>query len=345
MDDEVKREPSLDIASDTKASPTADSPQPSPTFDSEAERRLLRKLDWILLPLFTAICEHYVSTLADTGRVAHQVPSKTAVTSLIGHPLEMLELQVSLPLSLPSFLSNSQLATGMEHDLEMRPFDLNIALTVFYVCIFLIEGLITLIFGLVLLVICPEDPNKSKILNQQERALAIARIDADQVVKTDGRKERTTVALVLRSFNFITIACTVCYIMVNMSFQGLSLFMPTVIRSLGNYSTIEVQLRTVPPYVCSGTWVVINAYISARIKKRFIPLLFNAMLMALGYVLSLATRNSHARYAACFLTMMGASVCGPVLLTWGTDNAAPDTMKAVVTAIIPGFGALGSILA
>ena len=92
MDDEVKREPSLDIASDTKASPTADSPQPSPTFDSEAERRLLRKLDWILLPLFTAICEHYVSTLADTGRVAHQVPSKTAVTSLIGRHRDTLRV-------------------------------------------------------------------------------------------------------------------------------------------------------------------------------------------------------------------------------------------------------------
>jgi hypothetical protein len=64
-------------------------------------------------------------------------------------------------------------------------------------------GLITLIFGLILLVICPEDPNKSKILNQEERALAIARIDADQVVKTDGQKEKTTVALVLRSFNFV----------------------------------------------------------------------------------------------------------------------------------------------
>jgi hypothetical protein len=26
-------------------------------IDPEAERRLLKKLDWILLPLFTAICE------------------------------------------------------------------------------------------------------------------------------------------------------------------------------------------------------------------------------------------------------------------------------------------------
>ncbi|RXW12939.1 hypothetical protein EST38_g12914 [Candolleomyces aberdarensis] len=434
MESSVREEKFLDVASDTKV-PAIDSPQP-PSLNSDAERRLLRKLDWILLPLFTAIycCNFIDRTSIGNARVA-----------------------------------------GMETDLKMKPFDLNIALTVFYICycsadipsnlalkhfgsvwlaflvigfgivtllsaflrdmtgllvnraflgfceggtlsalmyiisryyrrhelvlrvgiffgvspslagafggllasgllklpdmgivaswrkIFLIEGLITLIFGLLLLVICPEDPNKSRILNEEERALAIARIDADQVVKTQGQKERTTVRLVLRSFNFITMSCTVCYIMLNMSFQGLSLFMPTVIRSLsktgrastsGNraYSlilqgTVEVQLRTVPPYVASGTWVVINAYISARIKKRFIPLLCNTMLMAVGYILSVATKNPHARYAACFLTMMGASVCGPVLLTWGTDNAAPDTMKAVVTAAIPGFGAVGAILA
>lgn len=46
-----------------------------------------------------------------------------------------------------------------------------------------------------------------------------------------------------------------------------------------------------------------------------------------------------------FIRLSPDHMCLFQLLTWGTDNAAPDTMKAVVTAIIPGFGALGSILA
>lgn len=58
-------------------------------------------------------------------------------------------------------------------------------------------------FGLVLIVIAPEDPSKSRILNEAERKLALARIDADQVIKNQGRKEKTTVKLVLKSFNFI----------------------------------------------------------------------------------------------------------------------------------------------
>jgi hypothetical protein len=33
------------------------------------------------------------------------------------------------------------------------------------------------------------------------------------------------------------------------------------------------------------------------------------------------------------------------LVTWGTDNSAPDTMRAVVTAAIPGIGAIGAVMA
>jgi len=35
----------------------------------------------------------------------------------------------------------------------------------------------------------------------------------------------------------------------------------------------------------------------------------------------------------------------PMFLSCGTDNAAPDTIRAVTTAIIPSIGALGSIIA
>jgi hypothetical protein len=40
------------------------------------------------------------------------------------------------------------------------------------------------------------------MLNEEERALALARIHADQVVGTHGRKERTSLKLVARSFSF-----------------------------------------------------------------------------------------------------------------------------------------------
>jgi hypothetical protein len=89
------------------------------------------------------------------------------------------------------------------------------------------------------------------------------------------------------------------------------------------------------------------------------------LLQILGYGIAIGTKDPHARYAACFFTLMGAQPCGFLVmpafflilfflpltvigaqfLTWGADNAAPDTMRAVVTAAVPGIGSLGAIIA
>lgn len=99
---------------------------------------------------------------------------------------------------------------------------------------------------------------------------------------------------------------------------------------------IEVQLRSVPPYVASAVWVVINAYISQRLRLRFLPLLYNMLLVVVGYTISVSTKNSAARYAACFLVLMGASVGGPMvrallLLTDDTELKLPRFSSGELT--------------
>ncbi|KAL4266488.1 MFS transporter superfamily protein [Pleurotus pulmonarius] len=223
--------------------------------------------------------------------------------------------------------------------------------------VFFIEGIITTGFGLLCFLIIPTDPQHTRIFTPAERALALARIDADQAVRTNGRKESTTLRLVWRSFNVNTMICTIAYVMINISFQGLSLFMPTVVATCKSVTSVsdtiliniltvvESQLRTVPPYLVGAVWAVVVTYVSFRVRKRGIPIICSCLLVVLGYALAVGTKNSHARYAACFLSIAGASPTGPLLITWGTDNAAPDTIRAVTTAIIPGIGALGSIIA
>ncbi|THU98273.1 MFS general substrate transporter [Dendrothele bispora CBS 962.96] len=231
-------------------------------------------------------------------------------------------------LSLPDFGSSS----GRGHITSWRK-------------IFLIEGIITTFIGLSCFLILPNDPRHTRLFTPEERRLALARLDADQAIETQGKKEKTTWKLIGRGFNVNTIICSILYLLVNISFQGLSLFMPTVISTLGHFTTVESQLRTVPPYLVGAVWAIICSYTSFRINKRAPVLLFSLLLMVIGYAMAVGTKNSQARYAACFLSIMGGSNTGPMFLAWGTGNAAPDTVKAVVTAIIPGIGALGSVIA
>lgn len=54
----VLESPVVEKAGSLVSSPSSSSPAVAePVIDPEAERRLVKKLDWILLPLFTAICE------------------------------------------------------------------------------------------------------------------------------------------------------------------------------------------------------------------------------------------------------------------------------------------------
>ncbi|KAK0202526.1 MFS general substrate transporter [Desarmillaria ectypa] len=385
-------------------------------IDPDAEKRLLKKLDRVLLPMFTVICEVFSAqrqtrvpgierdlnmqgfdfnialTVFYVFYISAEIPSNLAlkhfgsvwlaglvtgfgivsigtafVKSFTGLVVTRVFLGIAeggtlsgLTYIMSRYYRRSELVLrlgiffGVSTDLAGAFGGLlasgllsvkDIGTVTSWRKIFLVEGIITAGFGLLCFIILPTDPQHTRMLQPQERTLALARIDADQATRVGGIREKTTLKLIWRAFNFNTAICAICYLMINISFQGLSLFMPTVIATLGRYSTVQSQLRTVPPYALGIVWTLFNAYYCYRQNQRAIPIFFSTLLMVLGYAIAIGTKNPHARYAACFVSIAGGSTSGPVILTWGTDNAAPDTIRAVATAIIPGIGALGSVIA
>ncbi|KIJ31712.1 hypothetical protein M422DRAFT_185583, partial [Sphaerobolus stellatus SS14] len=206
------------------------------------------------------------------------------------------------------------------------------------------------------LFIIPADPEISHMLTEDELTIALKMIAADNVVGTF-KREKTTSRLVLRAFNVNTCLNAFTYLLVNILFQGLSLFLPTVTATCKpSYSmpaTIESQLRTVPPYIISIVWAVINSYFSFKIQKcGKIPPCFLCVCIAIslllnivGYAIFMGSKNPHARYGACFLAISGGALSGPMMLTWATDTAAPETVRAVTMALIPSLGTIGAVIA
>ncbi|CAA7266285.1 unnamed protein product [Cyclocybe aegerita] len=391
-----------------------------PIIDPEAERKVVRKLDYVLLPLFTVIyCLNFIDrTAIGNARIAglesdigmqgydlnialtvfyvsylvSEVPSNLALKHfgsiwiaflVIGFGVvaigsafmksfeALLVTRVFLGLTEGGTLSGLVYLLARfyrRHELVMRIgifFGLapslagafggllasgllsipDFGIVAGWRKIFLIEGVLTTAVGIFLLFFIPGDPTTTKLLNEEERAIAIARLDADQTVKMGGKKERTSLKLVIQSCNLHTIVCSLVFMMINISFQGLSLFLPTVVRTLGTFTTVEAQLRTVPPYLMGAIWAVVNSWASFRMRQRWLPLLWSSVLTIIGYAMSIATANPAARYAACFMNISAGVLIGPMVLTWATDNAAPDTMRAMATALVPGIGQLGAIIA
>lgn len=96
--------------------------------------------------------------------------------------------------------------------------------------------------------------------------------------------------------------------------------MPTIIRALGKYSAIQIQLRTVPPYVVAAVWSCTISYIAWKVQKRGIMIMISVPIAILGYGLFLGTTNPHARYAGCFLCFTGVVPLGPFFLSWGESS-------------------------
>lgn len=63
-----------------------------------------------------------------------------------------------------------------------------------------------------------------------------------------------------------------------------------------------------------------------------------------GYAITIGTTDVHAKYATCFLVIMGG-ITVPILVAWATENAAPDTVRATTAGIVPSIGGLGSDIA
>lgn len=152
------------------------------------------------------------------------------------------------------------------------------------------------------------------------------------------------------------------FLLCNITVQGISLFMPTLLAGMG-YSKIQSQLLTVPPYIVSSIWSIFIAYACQKTEKRGLWTLVTTPLSILGSALLIGSKNRKVEYAGIFFLAMGStlpllSLChrhstqcihvvfplGPIFLAWGSNNSAPYTTRAVSSAMIVAIGSLGPII-
>ncbi|CAE6420941.1 unnamed protein product [Rhizoctonia solani] len=210
--------------------------------------------------------------------------------------------------------------------------------------IFLIEGVITIALGFAGFYFLPKSAEKNRFLKERERMIAVQRLVQDEGKGNTAGSQAVQGDSWMRAFKDPnTWICGICFLFDNVVVQGISLFMPTLMKNMG-YSTIQSQLRTVPPYVVASVFAISVAYGSFRSGRRGIWLLLLAPLVIAGLAILLGTANPQANYAAVFLIAMGAFPQGPMLLSWATNNSAPNTVRAVSSALVVSIGTLGPII-
>ncbi|KAK7468863.1 hypothetical protein VKT23_003363 [Stygiomarasmius scandens] len=201
-------------------------------------------------------------------------------------------------------------------------------------CLTLTAGGATVFFAVFAFFWLPRSSDTWWILNENEKAVARARILEDSSVTIN---EKLSIRDAFRPFKdplywvwaFISLSLGVPLASVNN-------FLPQIVASLG-YSTIKTNLYTVAPNVVGTVALLVLTFSSDYFRERSIHICIPLATTLVGFiVLGCIDPIAHrgAAYFACFLLTMGASAPSVLVATWYNNNTPQESRRAVVTAVM-----------
>ncbi|KPV77718.1 uncharacterized protein RHOBADRAFT_31279 [Rhodotorula graminis WP1] len=213
-------------------------------------------------------------------------------------------------------------------------------------CIFIVEGIITMGIGLISWFVLPDRPETCKWLSADERALADARIKAENPGQTSTIDKLHRKSVMQGIFSPSTLLAALIFLFNNITVQGVGFLYPTIVRTIyPGESAIALQLRTVPPYVVGAFTTLLTGYLSFKTKKRGLYMLLSSPFVTIGYIMYLSSMNPQVRYAAAFMVAIGAFSFGALCTAWAAANVTSDTARASAIGTVVMFGNLGGLIA
>lgn len=217
--------------------------------------------------------------------------------------------------------------------------------------IFLLEGIATVLAGLLCFFFLIDSPETSAWLEDDEvrflRLRRLAQVGMVQKKKTAGKK--TVEWKILRSVltDWQIYFQALIYISSTVPNYGMKFTMPQIIKNMG-YKSSNAQLLTIPPY-CAGA---ISAFLSAMFADRFtwrMPFIVGSqtlVLIAFAILFSKAADIEH-NIALCYfgvvLACIGLYPINPGANAWTVNNLAGPTKRAMGIAFMICMGNSGGI--
>ncbi|KAM3533275.1 hypothetical protein MY4038_003395 [Beauveria bassiana] len=230
--------------------------------------------------------------------------------------------------------------------------------------LFLVEGLPSVLAGVVAWGVVPDAPQEAAYLTPRERKIATLRLrrekprgehdddedddnnDDDDDTAQDSRRLvwRNIVSIVLDP---IAILASAIFCMANLAYSSLPVFLPKIIHSMG-YSSLSAQALSAPPYLLAFVIVLFTAHMSDRRSSRTLPIVFHALCSASGYlVLGIAEPlrlPTWVRYLAVYPAAMGFFNVVTLIITWGINSQPDETRRGATFAMMQFIGQLGTLI-
>ncbi|KAK1750392.1 major facilitator superfamily domain-containing protein [Echria macrotheca] len=210
--------------------------------------------------------------------------------------------------------------------------------------IFILEGLVTVLFGIASFWFVYDFPSEAKFLSPEDRARVIRRLRSDK--QAIAEKEHFAWGYVWSSVTDwkMWIGAAI-YSGITVPLYSFSIFLPTIIHDLGWSETIvEAQLYSVPPYVAAAILTVVVGWLADRTRTRGIYNIGSSVLASVGFIMLLATHHPAVAYCGTFLGALGIYPCISNTITWVANNTEGVYRRGVILGFVIGWGNLCGIV-
>jgi len=189
----------------------------------------------------------------------------------------------------------------------------------------------------------PNYPVNTRWVSSQERRLAQARLagdagEADQDTDCDSPLQGLIMAIKDPKVWIFSVMNTA-------QLLGLSAiaFFPTLTATLG-FSTSVTLLLVAPPWILATIACCLNAWHADRTGERYFHQSMWWWGVCIGFVISLSTQNTAARYVSLFLMACGYVGASMALVWVSSTFPRPPAKRAAVMGIVNSIGNLGNLM-
>ena len=205
--------------------------------------------------------------------------------------------------------------------------------------LFLLEGIPSVIVGVLVLWLLPDRPGQARWLASAEAAWLERALEAERSGKESEHGHRF--GKVLTNPTVWTLG--LCYFLLIAPVYGFALWLPQLVKASGSFTNFEVGIITAIPYTVAAIGMILVGRHSDRTGERYVHMAIPALVAAAGFAAIPRVGSTGALIAALSLTAFG--VLGWLGPFWSLPTAfLKEEGSAGGVALINSLGAVGGFV-
>ncbi|RAH42893.1 putative MFS transporter [Aspergillus brunneoviolaceus CBS 621.78] len=209
--------------------------------------------------------------------------------------------------------------------------------------IMIIEGIPTVILGILTWFFLADEPDTAYYLTDDEKAMVV-RLRRRHVGQTPSAQKFHWADVKEGALDWRIYAFCIAQFGVDTMLYGYSTFLPTIIKGMGKWSTAEVQALTIPCYALGAIVYLLVAWISDRTQRRGIFVCIFAVISVVGYGVLISDSSSGVHYFGALLIALGLYVTVGLPLAWLPTTLPRYGKRTFATGLQLTFGNISGVM-